>query len=381
MNKIKNHSDYVVIASLCKSDNINVSVTFRGENTPDNLYILNEFEYNTDDLKLFKDIFNIFSSPHKPAEFSDFFVDNGKFYAAFKYTQAEDITHLYQKDICTATFDERCIILENILVKIDSICRYTPQIACCLTEPQNIRVDKNKNIHMIYNLKNIQKYSTADYKTIFANIREIIFTMLRAESEAGFNKQLHIVLDKCSSGVYTSVPQLAIELKKAEKISKTSSWITYIKYQIGLRKPLIQKLSKASLTAVIVAGIFYLAYSKINENTAPGTAAIAVSIGDVTYNGNKEDESEKAVSAQNIDSQTGADTSDITLTEGLDMQYEDYIVQYGDTVSSICEAYYKDSRYITAIATFNGVASNEKLTAGTILKLPNRTAIALYTSR
>ena len=63
------------------------------------------------------------------------------------------------------------------------------------------------------------------------------------------------------------------------------------------------------------------------------------------------------------------------------MEYEDYIVKQGDTVSSICNEYYKEKRYETAIATFNGIEVDSKLTPGTILKLPNRTAIAMYISK
>ena len=74
-------------------------------------------------------------------------------------------------------------------------------------------------------------------------------------------------------------------------------------------------------------------------------------------------------------------SENITLTEGLDIAFEDYIVQDGDTVESICEDYYKEKRYETAISTFNGIEVNDKLEAGTILKLPDKTAIALYISR
>ena len=63
------------------------------------------------------------------------------------------------------------------------------------------------------------------------------------------------------------------------------------------------------------------------------------------------------------------------------MEYEDYVVQQDDTISSICDEYYKDKKYATAIATFNGMEITDKLTPGTILKLPNRTAIALYISK
>ena len=80
--------------------------------------------------------------------------------------------------------------------------------------------------------------------------------------------------------------------------------------------------------------------------------------------------------------QSGDDSSsNITLSEGLDMEFEDYIVQDKDDITSIAENYYKDTKYATAIATFNGLDISEKLQAGSIIKLPNRTAISLYLAR
>ena len=214
------------------------------------------------------------------------------------------------------------------------------------------------------------------------NIAEIIYTLLELECQAKFNKALHIVLDKCKNGVYRSIPELVIDLKKAEKICKTNSWFAYIKYQLSLRNELISRISKISTVSLIAIGLVYYAYSKLTYGQEAGTAPTVVSIGGVNYNGNKDDESEKTISSENIDSQTGSTQgADIVLSEGLDIEYEDYIVQYDDTIASICNEYYKDSKYITAVATFNGLDVNEKLTAGTIIKLPNKTAIALYTSK
>ena len=109
----------------------------------------------------------------------------------------------------------------------------------------------------------------------------------------------------------------------------------------------------------------------------------AVSIGNVNYTADKEDDSQKTLTSENENETKPpkASSGNITLSEGLDMEYEDYIVQQDDTVASIAQNYYKDAKYTTAISTFNGIDTNEKLTPGSILKLPNRTAIALYTSK
>ena len=175
---------------------------------------------------------------------------------------------------------------------------------------------------------------------------------------------------------------MIVDLKKAEKVSMTSSWMGYIKYQLGLRKPLIKKISQTSLTCAIVIGLVYLGYSKIKKGQTIGSASAIFSIGNINYNGNTEDQSDKSVSTDNEDNQaTSKSIGNVTLSQGLDIAYEDYIVQYGDTIESICKDYYKDASFTKAASSFNGMTEKDSLTPGSIFKLPNRTAIALYSTK
>lgn len=382
MKEINNLTDYVIIANVSESNACKVYIAYKGENTLDNLYVINEFDYDKEDLYFFKKLFSVYSSPKKPKEFSDFFVEKDKFYAIFKYEEAPDIKKRYNKELSTTAFDDRCKTLELILIQIDSLIKFPYEIVGCVSEFENIKIDDDKNIHLTYNLAHISKYRGCSLNAVFENIKDIIYNLLPAECDAPFNKQLHIVLDKCKNGVYNSIPELIIELRHAEEISKTSSWIQYIKYQLSLRKPLISRVSKISIWSLLVLGILYLSYAKLTEGQQSSQNSPKVTIGNISYNAGKEDESEKTVSTENQDNQTNPKSTDnIILSKGLDMEYEDYIVQYGDTIPSICDQYYKEKRYETAIATFNGVEVDAKLTPGTILKLPNRTAIALYISK
>lgn len=383
MAEINKSFDYVVIANIFSDENISVLIGYKGENTLDNLYIINELSYEDSHIETFKDLFWIYCSEDRPKEFVDFFVENDKFYSVFKYVETEDISRKFRKGFNLFKFDDRCIFLEDILIRIDRLQSFPVEVRGCLTEPQNIRVDDENNVHLIYNLQNIAKYKSEDAEELIAqNISHIIYTLLKPEADLKFNKSLHIVIDKCKRGVYRSVPEMVIDLKKAEKVSANSSWMGYIKYQISLHRPFINQVSRAGLAFFVVAGIVYLVHSKITEGQDSGSAPTAVTIGEISYSGDADDDSNKTVSTENVDNQTGSvSQSDIVLSEGLDIEYEDYIVQYGDTVSSICSEYYKDSKYMTAVASFNGISTDEKLTAGTILKLPNRTAIALYLSK
>ncbi|MDO4199143.1 MAG: LysM domain-containing protein [Clostridia bacterium] len=382
MQKALKQGDYVVVATLHESETVNVKLTYKGEKTLSNMYTLNEFPYEKNDTTYFKILFNLFNSENKPKDFVDFFVANDNFYAVFKYHQAPNIPLKFKKDLITAKFEERCFLLENILIRIEKYYKSPIEFSGCISEPKNICIDEENNVYFNYDLKNIDKYSGKNTDVLFDHIHEIIYTILRPEADQGFNKQLHIVLDKCKNHVYTSIPELVIELRKAEIVSKASNWISYLKYRFSLYKPQIIHAGKNLLTLVIVVGLFYIAYRKIQQG-ADVKVTNAVSIGNVNYTADKEDDSKKTMTSEN-EAETKnkkIEGANITLSEGLDMEYEDYIVQQDDTVASIAQSYYNDTKYTTAISTFNGIDTNEKLTPGTILKLPNRTAIALYTSK
>ncbi|MGN1043938.1 MAG: hypothetical protein ACI4PR_03955 [Acutalibacteraceae bacterium] len=383
MVKMNNKENYMAIATPYEDPNIKISIAYKGEkNLQNNLFLINEIPYNNKNLRTFKTLFNIFSNKNRPKEFLNFFIHDKKFYSVFNYTEAPTIKEKFNKNLNTTAFKDRCKILENILIKIDKIIHFSPEIVACVTEPENIKITDKKEILFIYNLKNIELYEKNAKEKINENMHDIIFATLKQECEAGFNKQLHIVLYKCKKGLYSSIPEMIIDLKKAEKVSMTSSWGSYLRYQLSLRAPLIKKISQTSLTCAIVIGLVYLGYTKIKEGQTIGSASAIVSIGNINYNGNAEDESDKSVSTDNEDSQsTSKSIGNVTLSEGLDIAYEDYIVQYGDTIESICEEYYKDASFVKAASSFNGMTEKDSLTPGSIFKLPNRTAIALYSTK
>lgn len=382
MQKALKQSDYIVIATLYEGEKMNVKLTYKGEKKLDNMYTINEFPYDKDDTKYFKILFNLFRSENKPKDFVDFFVTNNNFYAVFKYHKAPNVPLKFKKDLITAKFEERCFLLENILIRIEKYYKSPIDFTGCISEPQNICVDEENNVYFMFNLKNMTKYSGKNTDIIFDHIHEIIYTLLRPEADQGFNKQLHIVLDKCKNHVYMSIPELVTELKRAENVSKASNWISYLKYRFSLYRPQIMRAGKNLLTLVILFGLFFIAYNRIKQGSDVKVTN-AVSIGNVSYTADQEDDSDKTMTSENESEtkNTKVAESNITLSEGLDMEYEDYIVQQDDTVASIAQSYYNDSKYTTAISTFNGIDTNEKLTPGSILKLPNRTAIALYMSR
>lgn len=380
MQNLKNMSDYTLIGTLHADENIEVLIAFKEENTPDNLYIMNKIPFIRKNMEIFKSFFFCFNSKNKIKDFEDLFVLDKNFYAVFKYKNCENIKSKFSKELCVTVFEERCVFLEKILMKLNTLSILPIGALACITDPKNISIDSEKKIYITYNFSNIFKNENYSMADVYKNIGNIIFTILQVEAEVKYNKALHIVLDKCKNGVYSSIPELTVDLKRAEKISKSTSLLSYLKYQLSLRQNIITKATEYAAALAVVFGLTYLGYRTITKNTQPAASVQVVSIGDINYTGDSEDESDKEISTEKKSVQKEAVKNEINLSPGLDIEYEDYIIQYGDTISSICESYYKDTNLESAVASFNNLTANEKLVAGSLIKLPNKTAIALYTS-
>lgn len=376
----QNMYDYMVIGTLHSDENIEVLIAYKGVNDPDNLYILNKIPFNKKNSNLFKKFFFCFTSEDKIEDFEDMFVFDKNFYVVYKYKKCESIKFRFSKEVCVNVFEDRCSFIEKVLIKLDRLSNFPIEAFASITDPNNICIDSKNKLHVSYNLSKMFSANEFTMNDVYKNIYNIVSIILEREAEVKYNKSLHVVLERCKNGLYASIPELAVDLKEAEKISKSTGLISYIKYRISLRKGTISKVIKYSTITAVICGLVYLGYSKIFQNTASSPVASVVSIGDISYNGNSEDESSKNVSTEKNTSKKEKSSSDISLSPGLDIEYEDYIVQYGDTISSICENYYKDATLSNAVSTFNDMEKEEKLIAGTILKLPNKTAIALYVS-
>ncbi len=380
MQQKKNMCDYTLIGSLHSDENIEVLVAFKKENTPDNLYILNKIPFTRKNMDLFTKFFFCFNSKQKIPEFVDLFVLEKYFYAIFKYKSCESIKSKFEREVCVNVFDERCNFLEKILIKLNTLSKLPISAFVCVADPKNICIDGDNKLHIIYNFSDMFKNQNYSINDVYKNIGDVVFTMLQIEASVKYNKALHIVINKCKTGVYASIPELAVDLKKAAKISKSTSLFSYLKYQISLRRPIITKVTEIATVLAVAYGLAYLGYSNLKKNLQSSTSVSVFTIGEVSYNGNSEDDEDKSISTEKTTSTTTTTTSEISLSPGLDIEYEDYIVQYGDTISSICASYYNDATLESAVASFNNLTTSEKLVAGTLLKLPNKTAIALYVS-
>ena len=71
MANYQNMYDYTLIGTLHSDENIEVHIAFKGENTPDNLYILNKIPFIKENMDIFKNFFFCYNSSDKISDFED----------------------------------------------------------------------------------------------------------------------------------------------------------------------------------------------------------------------------------------------------------------------------------------------------------------------
>jgi hypothetical protein len=382
----KKIGNYKILADMKSSTNTNIEtkIGFRGNFPPDELFILNKFKHTKENNFFFKTLSIYFLSKFKINDYHDFFSDSEHFYAVFKYKKNQNLKYRYNKKACVANFDERLKVFEKILIKIynlSEVYKIPFSILSVIVTPENITVDENKNEFFIFDLHLLQNSEYYDEKFIFKNISNIILSIFDIESSSKYNKTLQIIIKKCKFGLYDSIAKLMVEFKKSAGEIKVSSFTTYWKHQIELRKYLIPKLTQMIIAPAMVAALVFLIYKKLNSVNETTEGAKPMVIGEVSYSAGSQDTTGKNITLQPIvmdDTKKSSENNDILLTPEAPVEFDDYIVRKGDSISSICETFYANKRFESAISGFNNLEKENAILPGKILKLPNKASIAVY---
>lgn len=378
MEKPNEISKYKIIGTLVNSSSFSAWIA---SNTSDTnvtkMYIINRFPNNKNNLKFFKDLFSCYSSPSRPKDMVNFFTSKDSFYIIFNYTKGDCITERFDPGKVVIDYQKRCSLLKEILLKIHILENLPTYVLLCITDSNNICVDDNSGIQFIYNLERITEYIACGKDSLFKNISNIINLTLKHEINGNQYTQLKIVLEKCNNNLYSSIPELIVNLDKAEKTVSKHNIITTAKKYIENNTVKVKRY--AIIGGIIIAicvSIFFIPWLlnalKANED---GTS---VALGNLKYNVTSEQNSNTGILPIEIeDFSPDEPIYDYSVPSDSGLPSEDYVVQYGDTISSICASHYSSQKFITSIETFNNI-SDADLNAGIIIKLPNELAVSDY---
>lgn len=385
MKKTFDISDYQRIATLNKEPSSSIDVyiaTLNGDNNPNKFYVVNAFKHSKVNHETFKNFFFFYSNQNKVKDMVNFLTSDKYFFAIFNYDNYVNIKTAFCDEKNTANYDTRCKILKDILLKLASLANMPTPAIICATKPENICLDSSNLTQIIYNFEEYPKYVKSDSRLIFDNIADIISIMLAQELKEKkfslnpiYNRPLQLVVDKCKKNLYQNIPELIVDLEKAEKLCDVTDLKSAATAQINKRKKLIKRLTNVGLGLVITVSIFFLFKPLLANKNIPQESP--TTIGNTTYN-SKGNTSDNVVSIEDsIESEPEPtiDFSDIVIPPGTDIPYTEYIVQYGDTVESICKEQYNNENLVNAVYSFNNISDTIKLLAGSIIKLPSQSAI------
>ncbi|MDR1364165.1 MAG: hypothetical protein LBJ32_00805 [Oscillospiraceae bacterium] len=379
----KKAGDYKILAQKSVGKNSSVEIGFKSNFPPDQLFLLNKFQHNKKNEEIFKSLFVYFSSDIKTSNYVDFFSHSNYFYAVFKYKEEQNLKYRYNAKTCIANFEERARILENILIKIYNLIelRKTPiNILATVLNSECIVVDSNKNDFFNFDLQFLNTKENFEEKLIFKKIGNIISTMFEIESASKYNKILKIIIKKCDLGIYDSIPKLVVEFKKNSEEIKISSFWLYWKRRFLMQKHLIKKLTHAVLAPTLIVAFVYLIYKKLTNGDNAAESPKPVTIGEISYSASAQDISDKTITLHPLiekPAQIGS-TEKIILPPNAPIEYDDYITRYDDTISSICQNFYSETKFESVITSFNNLEKNDAILPGIILKIPNKSSMALY---
>ncbi|MDR2073841.1 MAG: hypothetical protein LBP36_00485 [Oscillospiraceae bacterium] len=384
MLKFEEIGDYRISAHIFVSEEISVDIAFKGEFPAPNRFLINKFKSTPKNNEIFKSLFIYFSSKKKHSDFVDFFSHNGYFYCVFAYKKAPKIVSIYNRDMCTASFEERIKIFENILIKIYDILvvHRAPQIIIKnIVKPQNILVDSANIDYFNYDLRDLSFEEGFGERTVIKSISKIISTMFEIELSSRYNKAIQIVFKSCKYGIYNSLPMLMADFKDKYEEAKISSFLQFLKQQFMLRRYLIPRITSMIMIPSLITAFVYLIYSKIHANEKKVDSAQAVMIGEISYAAGTEDKSNKEISMElvNIPLNTTQEPDEpIVLSPDAPIEFEDHIVKFGETIDSICKENYPSDSFISGVASFNALEPTDSLVPGSILRLPNGASVSLY---
>lgn len=377
MKNINDISNYNIVGTLSNNPDCSVWIaSIKNDADPDNLFIINRFSHNKQNLNLFKEFFTYYSSESKTKDISNFFAYGKFFYVIFKYSKGEFIADRFDPEKLTDRTEKRFQILYSILMKLDAISTLPLPAFISVTSIDNICIDINEDVKIIYNFSDLLDIDEPSSKIVFKNISKIIKLLLSRELNNKYNKQIEIILEKCDNNLFTSIPQLIVDLKKIESTcTEGDAKSAFMKFYKRNKKK-IKKYSWVFSGLAIASFGIYLFYNLFfASNNDMSSASSNVTLGNITYISNSSTNPTIDNTISVPPESTSEELIDLSVSPNTEILFNDYIVKYGDTFESICENNYSSKSFISTIKSFNNLYSDAQLVAGIVIRLPDETAV------
>ena len=347
----------------------------RKEGSPD-LLLVNRVPHLPETRDFFAQLYASFARRSERSDFLELFSHNQDFYAVFRYNEGPSLAALCAGG--TGATGKRLRLLISALFQVCSAAGDLPEaVICGLLQPENLLVNEDEDIRLLYQFQPEFLLDDAGC-SLWEEAANLMEFMVGKELKSPYHKLLRSIDKKCRAGLYESLPALISDLERVAETLPNTGPVQSMKAFFYRNRARLTQVSWLGMVTLFVCLVVYL----ITELTAQQTTDVVPisDIGTITYVAAQDEDGD---GMQLTDPARPAGDGDITFSglpeAGADLASEDYIVQPGDTLTSICAEYYGAAGYADLVASFNGLTAGEELEAGSIVLLPLRDQLVQYT--
>lgn len=339
------------------------------------LLLVNRIPHCEESREFFRDLYSSFLHRPERSDFLEMFSIHQDFYAVFRYNEGPSLLELY--DGCPGAAGKRLRLLTAALFQVQVAAGEFPAaVVCSLLQPENLLLDDEENIRLRYLLCPEFLLDGAAC-SVWDEAAALMEFLMGRELKKPYHKALRTIYKKCAAGLYPSLPAMISELEHAAENLAETGPIQALKAFVLRKKARIAQISWIGMVALLACLVIYLVTELTNQQTLE-VSAIS-DIGTITYVASQDEDGDSMQLTDPADETGGGDITFSSLPDSTaELSSEDYIVQPGDTLASICAGYYGSAAYAELVASFNGLQTDETLDAGSILLMPLRDQLAQY---
>ena len=339
------------------------------------LVLVNRVPHREETRAFFGALYASFLRRPERSDFLELFSIHQDFYAVFRYNEGPSLAALYAG--CPGAAGKRLQLLTAALFQVCSAAGDLPEaVQCSLLQPENLLLDDDGRIRLLYQLH--PEFLTEETCSIWGQAADLMAFMMARELKSPYHKVLRSIHKKCAAGLYETLPAFISDLERAAGTLAETGPVQSLKAFVSRKKARIAQLSWLGLVTLLACLVVYL----IMELTARDTQMVTPisDIGTITYVASQEEDGD---GMQLTDPAAEPAEDQVSFSglpgQGAELASEDYIVQPGDTLAAVCAGYYGSAGYAELVASFNGLAADGALEAGSVLLLPLRDQLAQYT--
>lgn len=339
------------------------------------LLLVNRIPHDKRSRAFFRDLYGAYCRRGERSDFLELFSMQQEFYAVFRYCEGPSLLERYEG--CRGAVGKRIQLLTTALFQVYTAAGNLPEpVVCSLLQPENLLVDDVDRIHLRY-LLHPEFFLEESGCSMWEETASLMQFLLGRELKKAYHKTLRTIYKKCSAGLYPSLPALIHDLEQAAEGLTDAGPVQALKTFVLRKKARLVQISWVGMVTLILCLVVYLITSLTGQQTTE-TRPIS-DIGTVTYVASQKETGDSLLLT---DPPVEPEQEDVTFTGVPDpstpLRSEDYIVQSGDTLDSVCVTFYGSAAYGPLVAGFNGIEADGPLEAGTILRMPLRDQLAQY---